>query len=171
MSVLPFSDFLDLLRAKGLGVSLHEHIAVGRLLERWDATDRDRFRDAIAALVARNEDETRVIRDLFDQFYPREAPPSERTPAPGAVARRRYRGIQLLRSRTAWAVTLTLVACAFATGLVLRVLRNTEPAAVAPEPCPVCRSRVARSTSTGCSNAGSGTRDRVRRADAVLPCG
>ena len=68
MSVLPFSDFLDLLRAKGLGVGLHEHLAVGKLLERWDATDRDRVPgcDCGAGRTQRRRDR-RVIRDLFDR--------------------------------------------------------------------------------------------------------
>ena len=44
---LPFSDFLDLLRARGLGVGLHEYLAVGKLLSRWDSTNPEEFRDAL----------------------------------------------------------------------------------------------------------------------------
>ena len=71
MTVLPFSDFLELLRAKGFGVGLHEHLALGKLLSRWDSIDLDELRRAIAALVARREDEVVAILRLFDEVYPR----------------------------------------------------------------------------------------------------
>ena len=69
MVPLPFTEFLELLRQRGFGVGLQDYVAVGKLLDRWDRTDRDGIRDAIAALIAREAEEARDIRALFDQFY------------------------------------------------------------------------------------------------------
>lgn len=69
---LPFDDFLALLRAKGYAVGLHEHLALARLLNRWEGTSGPQFGDALAALVARNDEETGQIRRLYDELY---APP------------------------------------------------------------------------------------------------
>ena len=79
-AALPFDGFLELLRSKGYGVSLHEHFALASLLERWDRTHAEEFGDALAALVARNEEEVLGIRRLFGEVYL--APP---LPSPAAV--------------------------------------------------------------------------------------
>ena len=65
---LPFDAFLEVLRAKGYGVSLHEHMALAKLLERWDRTNLTELRDALAALIGRSEDEVQGIGRLFDEL-------------------------------------------------------------------------------------------------------
>lgn len=76
---LPFDGFLEILRAKGYGVSLHEYTAVAVLLDRWDRTSVVEMADAIAAVVARNDDEVEGIRRLFLSIY---APPPPPRPLP-----------------------------------------------------------------------------------------
>jgi hypothetical protein len=68
-AVLPFDGFLEVLRAKGFAAGLREHFALASLLQRWDGTNRVEFRNALAALVGRNETEVEGIRRLFDEFY------------------------------------------------------------------------------------------------------
>ena len=121
MSALPFSDFLELLRAKGLGVGLHEHLALGKLLDQWESVRRDEFREAIAALVARHDGEVAAIRSLFDDFYP------EQTAGAGPVdtkvdtsRRRGYRGIRYLRDKRIWWAAVTCLGLVFATALTYR---------------------------------------------------
>jgi hypothetical protein len=112
MTVLPFSDFLELLRAKGFGVGLHEHIALGKLLSRWDATDRDELRGAIAALIARRDEEVAAILRLFDEIYPPAITPEEQPKHEADLHVRKYRLVQLARTPAFWAATagaLTLV--------------------------------------------------------------
>jgi hypothetical protein len=77
-AVLPFDGFLELLRSKGYGVGLNEHFALANLLDHWDRTHAEEFGDAVAALVARNDEEVQGIRRLFVEVYlaPRPAPPS-----------------------------------------------------------------------------------------------
>jgi uncharacterized protein with von Willebrand factor type A (vWA) domain len=135
MSALPFNDFLDLLRAKGLGVGLHEYLAVGKLLNRWDSTDREELRDAIAALVARHEGEVQEIRDLFDQFYPPPVEPKEEaesrlTAPPG----REYRAIGVLRDRRAWWAAVACLSAALALAVAYRYYSapNVPPLPAAP---------------------------------------
>ncbi len=109
MTVLPFSDFLELLRAKGFGVGLHEHLALGKLLSRWDSIDRDELRRAIAALVARREEEVVAILRLFDEVYPRVdvVQPSGLTKE-AREPTRKYRLVQLARTRTFWLAAVVL---------------------------------------------------------------
>lgn len=109
MTVLPFSDFLELLRAKGFGVGLHEHIALGKLLSRWDSIDRDELRRAIAALVARREDEVVAILRLFDEVYPRVdvVQPSD-VGKDAKEPTRKYRLVQLARARSFWLAAVVL---------------------------------------------------------------
>jgi hypothetical protein len=78
---LPFDGFLELLRDKGYPVGLHEHFALGKVLTRLDATDPSQLRDALAAIVARSDDELVSIRALFDEFY-REPPAAIVAPPP-----------------------------------------------------------------------------------------
>src|SRR5262245_65632792 len=89
-AVLPFEGFLDVLRAKGYGVSLHEYFALANLLNRWDRTNPEEFGDALAALVGRSEEEVAGIRRLFAEIYlrPPQPIPTEAPPAPpGSVPR------------------------------------------------------------------------------------
>jgi hypothetical protein len=75
-AVLPFDGFLDVLRSKGYSVGLNEHFALATLLDHWDRTHAEEFGDAVAALVARNEDEVLGIRRLFVEIYL--APPPQK---------------------------------------------------------------------------------------------
>lgn len=79
---LPFDAFLDLLRAKGYGVSLHEYAAVAMLLERWDRTNVRELGDAFAAVVARNDEEVQGISRLFREIYLPQPKPSVPPPVP-----------------------------------------------------------------------------------------
>ena len=67
----PFFDFFLALRRLGLPIGVREQRAIHNLLLRWDLTDRDRLRDAIACLLGRGQQETQLVRDLFDAFFPR----------------------------------------------------------------------------------------------------
>lgn len=145
MSVLPFGDFLELLRARGLGVGLHEYLAVGRLLEHWDSTRRADLRDALAALVARHEGEVHTIRSVFDECYP---PPVDPAAVPDTTdARGGYRVIRLLESRRAWSAGIAAIAAAAALGYAAYYYANiaipdaplstlAAPTAIGPLPLP-----------------------------------
>jgi hypothetical protein len=74
-TVLPFEGFLEVLRAKGYAVGLHEHVALAKLLSRWERTSRDELRDALAAFLGLSDGEVDGIRRLFDEVYPRPVPP------------------------------------------------------------------------------------------------
>lgn len=73
--VLPFGEFLRALRRRGLGIDVGSFAAVARLLERWEGVDRDQLRDAMAALLARDEREVAIIRGAFEEWFPRPAEP------------------------------------------------------------------------------------------------
>ena len=139
MTVLPFSDFLELLRAKGFGVGLHEHIALGKLLSRWDSIDRDELRRAIAALVARREDEVVAILRLFDEVYPRVdvVQPSE-VAKEAKEPTRKYRLVQLARARSFWLTAVALFILLLPLGVAyvnyLDVNRPEPPAVAAVLP-------------------------------------
>jgi uncharacterized protein with von Willebrand factor type A (vWA) domain len=126
MTPLPFSDFLELLRAKGFGVGLHEHLALGKLIERWDSTDRDQLRNAIAALVARHDEEVRQIAALFDECYPIErVVAGEGVSAGGQIKEKHFRLVRAIRSARIWLVGLVL-ASGLAAGLIaIGLLVNT----------------------------------------------
>lgn len=89
--ILPFAGFLEVLRSKGYGVGLSEHIALANLLEHWDRTHPEEFGDAVAALIARNEEEVEGIRRLFVEMYLTRPPAHVEPPAavPSPVPRRR----------------------------------------------------------------------------------
>src|SRR5262245_58573523 len=89
-AVLPFEGFLDVLRAKGYGVSLHEYFALANLLNRWDRTNAEEFGDALAALVGRSEDEVAGIRRLFAEIYLPPPQPVRVEPPPPPVPVQRY---------------------------------------------------------------------------------
>ena len=97
--ILPFDAFLDLLRARGYGVSLHEYSAAAQLLARWEGVSVEELGDALAALIARSEEEVEGIRALFAQTYAPLAPTAPSTPvAPPEAA-----PVAWLRSH-AWAL-------------------------------------------------------------------
>lgn len=66
---LPFDAFLDALRGHGFAVGLHEHMALARLLARWEGVDPRTLGASIAALVARSEAEVETARRLFEELY------------------------------------------------------------------------------------------------------
>jgi len=110
MSSLPFADFLEVLRGKGFGVGLHEYMAVGKLLHSWAITDRDELRNAIAALVARHEDEVEGIKRLFDECYPPLRPDTPPPPPPPPPVPPPFL-VRLVRQPALWwAVSGTLAA-------------------------------------------------------------
>ena len=81
-SVFPFADLLADLRRRGFGIGLHEYKDVAKLASRWQGIDRATFRDALAALLARNADEVARIREAFDQWADAEPPPPPPPPPP-----------------------------------------------------------------------------------------
>lgn len=84
--MLPLSDLLSVLRERGLPIGVHEHLTVGRLLERWQSVDSAGLRAALAAVLARNSAEVRLVRETFDELYgPRQK--SVRPPPPAHLRR------------------------------------------------------------------------------------
>ncbi|HKI00706.1 MAG TPA: hypothetical protein VKK31_01880 [Thermoanaerobaculia bacterium] len=119
---LPLADLLASLRDQGLPLGVREHLTVGRLLARWDDTDTSSLRIALSAVLARNPDEIRLVRDTFDRLYgalPDEAAPK---PAPAVIAApRRWR---LSRG---WIAGLTAAALALALVLGALLLKPAKP--------------------------------------------
>jgi hypothetical protein len=107
MSALPLAEFLDVLRARNLGVGLHEHMAVGKLLHHWSATNRDELRNALAALIARHDDEVAEIRRLFDECFPVAPITSEVGPQPSTRA---YSVVDVVRNRYTWIAAVAILA-------------------------------------------------------------
>ena len=83
--LMPFADLLAQLRAAGIAIGVDDHLAVERLVERYDGADRDELGDAIAALLGRSEPEVAQIRRAFDAVFPVAA-----LPAPPRPSRRRW---------------------------------------------------------------------------------
>lgn len=114
MSAPPFSDFLEVLRAKNLGVGLHEHLALGKLLAGWTDTSRDDFRDAVAALIARHDDDVVAIKRVFDECYPDRLPvaqsPSDARILPPTTDDRWLRLIGSRHARLLAVATIVLIA-------------------------------------------------------------
>ena len=83
----------------------HERFALARLLERWEGTRSGEFRDALAALLGRSEEEVQGIQRLFDEVYkdylqisPSQLPPEpNQAQAPGVQP-----PVGRVRSRWAW---------------------------------------------------------------------
>lgn len=80
-NVFPFADLLATLRERGFGVGMHEYNDMARLASRWKGIDRNAFRDAVAALLARNAEEVERIRAAFDEWADTE-PPAPPPPLP-----------------------------------------------------------------------------------------
>jgi hypothetical protein len=119
--VLPFEGFLDVLRARGYGIGLNEYFQLGALVERWDDVSPERFRDAVAALIARNDDEVRGIRQLFEEIYIRVEPPPPPPPPPPARN---------------WRPLLAAVAVLAGVSLIVVLMWPPAPPPVPPEPTP-----------------------------------
>jgi hypothetical protein len=76
----PFTGLLIELRGRGFGIGLREYHSVARLAERWTSLDRNSFRDAIAALLARNAEEVGAIRTAFDDWMDADSAPAPPPP-------------------------------------------------------------------------------------------
>jgi hypothetical protein len=105
-SVIPFATLLAELRSAGFGVGMHEHQDLVLLASRWKGTDPVAFRDAIAALIARNRDDVEAIRELFDEWLARD---ETRPPAPPPSEPQRVRW-------KIWHVAAIVLAAAVAIG-------------------------------------------------------
>lgn len=81
---LLFTAFLDDLRRRGLAIGLRESELFYRLIARFEGDRTSDLRDAIAALLARNQAEVVLIRRVFDDLLT-----SESTPEPPAPVRAR----------------------------------------------------------------------------------
>src|SRR5690606_2113252 len=119
------------------GVGLHEHLAVGRLLEHWDSTNRADLRDALAALVARHEGEVETIRGPFDECYP---PDDAIAQDRGSGGPRTYRLVGLLDSRRGWAAGMAALVLTSAIGYAAYYYANV---AIPPPPLPALATPVA----------------------------
>jgi uncharacterized protein with von Willebrand factor type A (vWA) domain len=67
--VVPLGEFLWSLRQRGMAVSLRHYRSVERLLLRWPSTDVRLLRDAVASLIARDEQEIAEVRAAFDEWF------------------------------------------------------------------------------------------------------
>ena len=123
-ATLPFDGFLALLRAKGYAVGLHEHLALAKLLSRWPSTSSPEFGDALAALIARSDEEIAAIRRLFDEvFAERPAMATVVAPTPTPV------GARGLARRYVWAIAAALAVLAIGLG-VWRYVHRPDPIVV-----------------------------------------
>lgn len=71
-----------MLRARGLEIGLTDYRDLGLLLSRYDGCSRDVLRTAIAALLARDRVERKLIADCFDDLFVDFQPPAPPTPGP-----------------------------------------------------------------------------------------
>jgi hypothetical protein len=141
MATLPFSEFLDALRDKGYGIGLHEYVALGKLLERWDSTDPEEIRNGLAALIARDEHEVREICEAFDKRYLRPDTHSDvvnenRTPDPAA------RLVRLVLRSAPWAAlvaVLLVIGYFILTNHWINEIPKSVPVAAAPISEPAAR--------------------------------
>lgn len=108
--VLPFEAFLTVLRDKGYAVGLHEHLALARLLERWDGTSGPEFRDALAALIARTDEEVLAIRRFFEEVF---APPPPPPPQPAGPPPDPWKAVRT----HAWSLAAAAAMVVFATAM------------------------------------------------------
>ena len=90
---LPLADLLDELQSRGMSIGVGEYLAVGRLLEHWEDPRIDALKAAVAALLARNQDDRALICKAFEDLYkhgkaagpattPQEAAQRSRMPVP-----------------------------------------------------------------------------------------
>lgn len=124
--ILPFEAFLDLLRTRGYGVSLHEYSAAAHLLARWEGVSVDQLGDALAALIGRSDEEVEGIRTLFNQTY--QATPVVQATTVGGTTSPEPGPIVWLR-RHAW----TLAVAAAVVVILLAIGSRPGPQPAAPE--------------------------------------
>ena len=86
-------QFLNALRERGLSMGVREHLLVARLLSRWD--DPGTIRNALAALLARNPDDVRIVRETYDLWFGLPPTPTPVTPLPVKHHLRRLRALLL----------------------------------------------------------------------------
>ena len=131
-ATLPFEPFLELLRAKGFGVGLHEFNATANLLDHWDRTSVLELGDALAAIIGRSADEVDGIRRLFREVY---APPP---PVRSLVAAEPPVRLSFLR-RHAWtiAAAAAILLAVIATVIVVRAPADAPVPASPPIVPPV----------------------------------
>ncbi len=120
---LPLADLLKLLQERELDIGLREHLAVARLLSRWDDTDVDSLRDALAALLARSPEEVEKVREVFNELYLRPAEEPKPPPPPEEPQERRFPRLALLG-----------VAAIIALGLVIGAWLWPRPDPPPPQP-------------------------------------
>lgn len=142
---LPFQDLLEELGQERIRIGVREHLALGRLLERYDGCSRSQFRHAVAALLATNRDEVRRIEIAFDRLYP-VSKPQRRVDPP----RRRPRK---------W-IPSVVVGVVAMIAIVVILWREREPATVRrnnPTPADGSGSGGAGSGGAGSSSTGTGS--------------
>ncbi|PYR62011.1 MAG: hypothetical protein DMF91_08190 [Acidobacteria bacterium] len=149
-TALPFSALLDLLRARGLPIGLLDYRDLALLLSRYDGSNQDELRTAIAALLGRDRIERSLIADCFDELYPAVEPPAPPPPPPppdttatgttasGAVRKIGWRDAILGRiTGSPWisgAAAVVILTAAVLVGPVVQTL--TSSAQLPPFPAP-----------------------------------
>jgi len=123
---IPFAGLLAELRSGGFGVGMHEYQDLVLLASRWKGTDPIAFRDAVAALIARNRDDVEAIRELFDEWLAREEAPAPAPPPPSEPERVRWK---------VWHVAAIVLAAAVAIGALAwwSIDRSRDDAAAATD--------------------------------------
>ena len=121
----PLADLLALLRERKMEIGAHEHLTVGRLLSRWDDTDIDAFRGALAAVLARNPEEVSTVRAAFDELY---RPAAKEKPEPSFLPPEQ----RPERRSPRWVILA--IAAAVASGLILSALLWPRPEPPGPQP-------------------------------------
>jgi hypothetical protein len=119
---LPFAAFLEDLRRRGLAIGVREYELFYKLLARFEGDRVSDLRDAIAALLARNQAEVVLVRRVFDDTLAVE-------PAPVEPPRVRPRRIW------PWAIAATAVIVAIAAGVIYRELTR-PPVRITEAPPP-----------------------------------
>jgi len=108
--LVPFAELLAHLRAAGLAIGINDHVAVQRLVERYDGADPAELSDALAALLGSSEAEVTQIRGELGTLYgPPAAPPAPAAPTRPARHARRARGVGLGVGAVGVAVAVALL--------------------------------------------------------------
>jgi hypothetical protein len=115
---LPFEELLALLRQRGLQVGVRDHLAIARLLDRFEG-NLPALRQALTALLSRNSRDAAIIRETFDSLY---VPPDRGCPDKGSGPSKR-RGVLKIVAL----LVVVAVAVAAAIPFVIRALRRTQP--------------------------------------------
>jgi len=111
--MFPFQALLDELAAEGIRIGVSEHLALGKLLRRYDGCSRSQFRSAVAALLGSSVDEIGKIEQAFDRLYPEREPPRPEPPRPEPLppppSSRRRRAISIAIAVAAVAAVAVVV--------------------------------------------------------------